>query len=156
VWRGFDPANIGKGKGRHWITAPAKLEALASQGRIFFPPDGGVPKLKRYANEVKGVPVDSIWDDIPGLGGLSKASKESVGYPTQKPLGLLERIIRASSDEDDVILDAFCGCGTALVAAERLGRRWVGIDSSPTACRVAADRLARECGLREGEDFEVG
>jgi len=101
---------------------------MANEGRIYFPPNGGVPKLKRYAKELKGVPVDSIWDDIPSLGGLSKSAKETVGYPTQKPLPLLQRIIRASSSKGDIVLDAFCGCGTALVAAEVLDRQWVGID----------------------------
>jgi hypothetical protein len=93
----------------------------------------------------------SIWDDIPAIGGLSKSAKESLGYPTQKPLGLLERIIKASSDENDIILDAFCGCGTAVVAAQNLGRQWIGIDVSPTACRVMAKRLRDICHLPEDE-----
>jgi len=150
-WRGIDPAKIGKG--RHWVRPPQELEKLASDGRIYFSPKGGVPKLKRYANELKGKPVDSIWEDIPSLGGLSKAAKETLGYPTQKPLALLERIIKASSNENDIVLDAFCGCGTALVAAENLKRQWIGIDISPTACRVMAKRLRTVCKLREDEDL---
>jgi site-specific DNA-methyltransferase (adenine-specific) len=118
---------------------------------VYLPPDGGVPKLKRYVNELTGIPLDSIWDDIDSLGGLSRAAKESLGYPTQKPLQLLERIVSASSNEGDVVLDAFCGCGTALIAAEQLKRLWIGIDISPTACRVMAQRLKRDCGLREDE-----
>jgi DNA modification methylase len=110
-----------------------------------------VPRFKRYLDEQEGRSLDDVWSDIPPL---NSRAAERIGYPTQKPLSLLERIIKASSDPDDVVLDAFCGCGTALVAAQRLDRRWVGIDSSPTACRVAADRLARECGLMEGLDFE--
>jgi len=82
-------------------------------------------------------------------------SQESQGYPTQKPLELLERIIQTSTNEGDLVLDAFCGCGTALVAAEQLGRQWIGIDVSPTACRVMADRLRKVCKLREGQDFVV-
>src|SRR5271157_896770 len=113
VWRGIDPAKIGAG--RHWIRPPAELDKLAEDGRIYFPPKGGVPSLKRYINELKGVPVDSIWDDIPSLGNLAIRARESLGYPTQKPLGLLERIINSSSNENDIMLDAFCGCGTALV-----------------------------------------
>lgn len=151
VWRGFDPAQIGSG--RHWFTTPTELEKLAAEGRIYFPPKGGVPKLKRYEKELKGIPVDSIWDDIPSLGGLSKAANESLGYPTQKPLALLERIINASSNANDIVLDAFCGCGTALVAAENLGRQWIGIDVSPTACRVMAKRMRDVCHLREDENL---
>ena len=90
---------------------------------------------------------------MPSLGGLSKAAKESLGYPTQKPLGLLERIIKASSNPNDIILDAFCGCGTALVAAQNLERQWIGIDISPTACRVMAKRLRDVCRLREDDTY---
>lgn len=91
VWRGVDPATIGKG--RHWIRRPSELDQMANDGRVYFPPDGGTPKLKRYANELEGIPIDSIWEDIPSLGRLSKAAKESLGYPTQKPVALLDRII---------------------------------------------------------------
>ncbi|HEX7342624.1 MAG TPA: DNA methyltransferase [bacterium] len=86
---------------------------------------------------------------------LNKASHERLGYPTQKPLTLLEKIIKASSNEDDIVLDAFCGCGTTLVAAHKLGRRWMGMDISPTACRVMAVRLKKVLGLREGKDFVI-
>ncbi len=153
VWRGIDPSKIGQG--RHWVRRPSELELMAAEGRIYFPPDGGMPKLKRYVNEISGIPIDSIWDDIPSLGGLSKAAKESLGYPTQKPLALLERIIKASTNENDIVLDAFCGCGTALVAAQNLKRQWIGIDISPTACRVMAKRLRDKnvCGLPEGEEL---
>lgn len=153
TWRGFDPAKIGQG--RHWMTSPEELDRLLAEGRIYLPPGRGVPKWKRYERELKGVPVDSIWDDIPSLAGLSKSAKESLGYPTQKPLALLDRIIKASSNAGDVILDAFCGCGTALVSAQNLGRKWIGIDISPTACRVMADRLKNDCHLIEGRDFVV-
>lgn len=154
-WRGFNPAKLGKG--RHWVRTPAQLDEMAADGRIYFPPRGGVPKLKRYASELTGVPVDSIWDDIPSLGGLSRAAKERIGFPTQKPLGLLERIINASSRPGDIILDAFCGCGTALEAAQNSGREWIGIDISPTACRVMGKRLREQCGLIENERLrEIG
>jgi DNA modification methylase len=148
-WRGIDPARIGKG--RHWAKRPSDLEKMAEEGRVYFPPDGSVPKIKRYEKELRGIPIDSIWDDIPSLGGLSKSSKESIGYPTQKPLALLERVIKASSNEGDIVLDAFCGCGTALVAAQSMSRQWIGIDVSPTACRVMAKRLRDSCGLTESE-----
>ena len=95
------------------------------------------------------VQVGSVWTDIDRL---NQTAKERLGYPTQKPLALLERIITASSNPNDVVLDAFCGCGTALEASERLDRQWIGIDVSPTACRVMAQRLRKTCRLREGED----
>jgi hypothetical protein len=133
------------------MRTPAELEEMAIDGRIYFPPKGGTPGWKRYANELKGQPIDSIWDDIPSLTSFSKASKESLGYPTQKPLALLDRIIQASSKENDIVLDAFCGCGTALVAAQNLKRQWIGIDISPTACRVMAKRLRDVCALPESE-----
>ena len=84
-----------------------------------------------------------MWDDIPPL---SRGSKERVGYPTQKPLALLERIVKASSHEDDVVLDPFCGCATACVAAENLGRRWIGIDISPKAVELVNMRLQQTMG----------
>jgi DNA modification methylase len=96
------------------------------------------------------LPID--WWVIPLL---NKAANERLGYPTQKPLKILEKIILASSKPGDVILDAFCGCGTTLVAAQQLKRRWIGIDISPTACRVMANRLKKVCGLKEGVDFII-
>ena len=149
VWRGFDPAKIGSG--RHWVRRPSELEELFADGRVYIPLAGGVPKLKRYEKELKGIPIDSIWDDIPSLGGLSKSAKESLGYPTQKPLALLNRIVAASSNENDIVLDAFCGCGTALVSAQRMNRQWIGIDISPTACRVMGKRLRDVNRLPENE-----
>jgi hypothetical protein len=85
------------------------------------------------------------------LSPVNSQAKESLGYPTQKPLSLLERIIKTSSNDNDIVLDAFCGCGTALVSAQRLDRQWIGIDISPTACRVMATRLQRDCKLPEDE-----
>lgn len=82
-------------------------------------------------------------------------AKERLGYPTQKPLALLERIVEASSQKGGVVLDAFCGCGTALVASQKLGRKWIGIDISPTACRVMAQRLWNTFKLEEGKDFQL-
>ena len=86
---------------------------------------------------------------------LHSRSPERVGYPTQKPRALMERIIDATSKRGDIVLDAFCGCGTTLVAAAALKRKWIGIDISPTACRVVADRLRRDLNLVEGRDFHV-
>jgi hypothetical protein len=111
-------------------------------------PESGVPRVKRYADKSPGVPLQTVWNDIRPLHNLSP---ERLGYPTQKPLPLMERIIKSSSNEGDIVLDAFCGCGTALVAAQKLKRQWIGIDISPTACRVMAKRLKSICGLREDE-----
>jgi SAM-dependent methyltransferase len=102
----------------------------------------------QFAHEMPGIPLQELWTDIPPIGALAE---ERLGYPTQKPLALLQRIILASSKQGDIVLDAFCGCGTALVAAENLKRHWIGIDVSPTACRVMAKRLRDVCGIREDE-----
>ena len=110
----------------------------------------GLAAQKRYLDEMQGQAVDTLWDDI---APVQAQADERLGYPTQKPLALLERIIRASSNPNDIIFDAFCGCGTALVAAQELGRQWIGIDISPTACRVMAKRLRDVCKLPEGENY---
>ena len=113
------------------------MQELHDQGRIHYPAraDGSPdfekrPRLKRYLNEQKGAVIANIWSDIQPI---SAHAKERVGYPTQKPLALLERIIKASTNDGDTILDPFCGCATACVAADRLGRKWMGIDISPKA-----------------------
>jgi site-specific DNA-methyltransferase (adenine-specific) len=135
---------------RVWRWTKERMEKAHADGLIVQSEPGGVPRLKRYLDEQEGVPVDSIWTDIPPI---QSQSDESLGYPTQKPLVLLDRIIRASSDPGDVVLDAFCGCGTTLVAAQLLKRKWIGVDISPTACRVMGRRLTKDCHLREGKDF---
>lgn len=142
-WKGYQPPEKG------WRYSPDTMEELDRQGRIHYPKD----KTKRlarklYLDESKGALLGNVWTDIPPL---QASSIERLGYPTQKPLALLERIIKASSNENDIVLDAFCGCGTALVAAQNLGRQWIGIDISPTACRVMAKRLRDVCKLREDE-----
>lgn len=96
-------------------------------------------------------PIGDAWY----ISTIAGNARERLGYPTQKPEALLERIIKASSNKGDIVLDAFCGCGTALVVAEREKRRWIGIDISPTACRVMARRLKDECGVKEGIDFWI-
>jgi hypothetical protein len=126
------------------------MESLHKEGRIEFRPNGKVPRLKRYLDEAKGMPLQSVWTDIRPLINFGN---EALGYPTQKPVALLERIIKASSNENDIVLDAFCGCGTALVAAENLKRQWIGIDVSPTACRVMAKRLRDVCKIKEDESL---
>lgn len=145
-WHGCRPP-----KGRYWAYSRVNLDRLHAEGRIHFT-RSGFPRLKQYLNELPGVSLQNLWTDIPPV---NSQANDRVGYPTQKPIPLLERIIKASSNPGDVVLDAFCGCGTALVAAQQLERRWVGIDISPTACRVMAGRLKKDCGLREGRDFWV-
>ncbi len=145
-WRSCRPP-----KGRYWAYSRANLDRLFAEGRVHFTRNG-FPRLKQYLDEMPGVPLQNLWTDI---SPVNSQAADRIGYPTQKPLPLLERIIKSSSDADDIVLDAFCGCGTALVAAEKLGRRWVGIDCSPTACRVMATRLEKDCQLREGKHFHV-
>jgi len=102
-------------KGRYWAYSRAKMEKFLKDGRLYFPKDGGTPSYKRYLDEMPGVPLQNDWDDIRPV-----PANEYLGYPTQKPLALLERIISASSNKGDVILDPFCGCGTAVHAAHKL------------------------------------
>lgn len=136
------------GMTRVWRWTKERMEKAYADGQVIQPKPGAVPRYKRYLDEQLGVPIDSIWADIPPI---NSQAKESLGYPTQKPLPLLERIVRSSSNENDIVMDAFCGCGTALEASERLGRQWIGIDISPTACTVMANRLKKQCGLKDSE-----
>lgn len=133
---------------RYWRYSKERMQELYKEGRIVQTKPGAVPAYKRYLDEGKGVPLGSVWDDI---GPVQGAAAERIGFPTQKPLRLLERIIEISSKPGDVMLDAFCGCGTALEAAQNAGRHWIGIDVSPTACRVMAKRMHDNCGLTENE-----
>jgi DNA modification methylase len=135
-----------------WRWTKDRMQAAWKAGLVVQPSPGAVPRVKRYLAEREGRPIDTVWIDIPPI---NSQAQERLGYPTQKPVALLERIVGASSNPGDVVLDAFCGCGTALVAAEKLDRQWVGIDISPTACRVMAKRLWDDCRLREGKDFIV-
>ncbi len=133
-WRGFDP-NV---KGTHWKFTVEKLDQLDSEGRIHWPEEGRWPRYKRYLDELRGVQVQDIWTDI---SPLNSQAKERLGYPTQKPLALLERIIEASSNPGDWVLDPFCGCGTAVAAAQKLGRRWIGIDITFLSISLQRSRL---------------
>ncbi len=139
---------------KFWRYSPENMAELIADGRVAIPPKGKIPAIKRYLDKSLGVPLQSVWDDLPPV---NSQAKESLGYPTQKPLQLLERIIRTSSNENDIVLDAFCGCGTALVAAQNLNRQWIGIDVSPTACTVMAKRLRSVCKLPESEKlWQIG
>ena len=137
-WRGIDPNERGR-NGMHWVTTPANLDQYDTENRVHWPErSGGVPRLKYYLDESPGTPVNDFWYDVPLI---PSQSPESLNYPTQKPEALLERIINASSNEGDVVLDPFCGCGTATVVAERLNRRWIGIDVTHLAITLVRHRL---------------
>ncbi len=136
-----------KGHKRVWRWTKERMQEAHDKGIIHYS-STGLAAQKRYLDEMQGQPIDTVWDDIPPV---QAQADERLGYPTQKPLALLDRIIKACSNPNDIILDAFCGCGTALVAAENLGRQWIGIDISPTACRVMAKRLRDVCKVREDE-----
>ncbi|MDE2862826.1 MAG: DNA methyltransferase, partial [Chloroflexota bacterium] len=153
-WRGIDPTE----SGRHWelppdrslpahfnrpehyssMTVQERLDVLDSAGLVYWPPRGSKPGYKRYLSATNGRPIQDIIGDIRPL---SAQARERTGYPTQKPLALLDRIIRASSNEGDSILDPFCGCATACVASELSGREWVGIDISEKAAQLVQERL---------------
>jgi hypothetical protein len=111
------------------------MEQFEREGRLVYTKTG-MPNYKRYLDEMPGVPLQDFWDDLPPVLG-----KERLGYPTQKPFALLERIIQTSSNPGDVVLDPFCGCGTAVVAAHKLGRRWRGIDITHLAIALMRARL---------------
>ena len=134
-WHGIDPSK----EGMHWKYRVQDLDELERKGRIYFPKKiGGVPAFIRYLDEMHGVLLQDIWTDIPPI---SSQAKERLGYPTQKPIALLERIIKACSNEGDWILDPFCGCGTAIIAAEKLNRHWIGIDITWLAINLVKGRL---------------
>jgi len=149
-WRGKNPTKVG----RHWAvpgtvikrlgikegTVQQRLDALDKAGLIFWPEKGGTPRLKWYADQLEGQAVPDVWTDIPPI---SAKAAERLGYPTQKPEALLERIIKAATVSGALVVDPFCGCGTTLVVAQRLKRKWVGVDISHTAIRVIKGRLAK-------------
>ncbi|HEY8767485.1 MAG TPA: DNA methyltransferase [Dehalococcoidia bacterium] len=133
-WRGIDPT----AKGMHWKFTIDRLDELDSEGRIYWPKGGTMPQYKRHRDELKGKASPDIWDDI---NRINPVGRERLGYPTQKPLALLERIIGASSNAGDMVLDPFCGCGTAVHAAEKLGRQWTGIDVTYLAIGLIEQRM---------------
>jgi len=124
---------------RYWRYCEKSMKRLQKEGRIVQRQPGNVPLLKRYLDEMPGLMLQDVWNDVKSV---QVSKKESIGYPTQKPLKLLERIIQISSNEKDLILDAFCGSGTTLVAAKRLDRKYLGIDNNPEATKLARKRLA--------------
>ena len=160
-WRGVDPSESGS----HWAIPRAALPAEAQQwtsqekldfldgiGRIYWPKRGKIPQYKRYLDEMPGTPIDTVWTDIPPI---NSQAKERTGYATQKPLPLYERVIQASSNEGDVVLDPFAGCATTLVCAEQHRRQWVGIDIWEGARKLVVDRLKSETGLFGDVHYET-
>lgn len=121
---------------RYWRFSKQKMDALIAEGRVVQVRPGTVPAQKRYLDEMPGVALQNDWGDIKPAAGL-----ERLGYPTQKPLALLERILKASSTEGQVVLDPFCGCGTTVEAAEKLKRQWIGIDVTHYAITLIENRL---------------
>lgn len=154
-WRGTDPTQ----SGRHWAipgfirpllgdTVPNDtqdaLDKLDSLGRVLWPKKaGGVPSFKQYEDDVGGVYLQDVWTDVHPI---SSQAAERLGYPTQKPEKLMERIIQASSNEGDLVLDPFCGCGTTVAVAQRLKRRWIGIDITHLAISLMKHRLRTAFG----------
>jgi hypothetical protein len=162
-WRGIDPTS----KGRHWAlpkqfldsigitggTVQSRLDQLEAMGRVVWPDkQNGVPRYKRYLKDMPGLAIQSIITDIPPI---PRNSAEKLGYPTQKPLALLERIIAASSNKNDVVLDAYCGCGTTIDAAQQLGRKWIGIDITYQSISLVLRRLERRFGVASLERIKT-
>ena len=150
-WRGFDPSAMG----RHWGNTPATMDEWDALGEIHWPKGGGFPRRRAaepFEPTERVVTVGDIWTDIDRI---NQSAKELLGYPTQKPEALLERIIRASSNEGDVVLDPFCGCGTAIAVAQRLKRRWVGIDITHLAVNLMKHRLLNQFGEGVKSEYEV-
>jgi DNA modification methylase len=148
-WRGIDVTS----KGRHWFVPPAELDKLDADGKIHWPvKTGGMPMLRRYADKQRGVPLQDVWTDIRPMHNLAA---ERLGYPTQKPEALLERVIKASSNEGDVVLDPFCGCGTAIAVAQKLKRRWIGIDITHLAVNLIKTRLRDHFGEDVRRTYDI-
>ena len=135
------PRYVFLGVERFWRYAKQKMERLHSEGRVVQTAPGRVPRYKRYLDEMPGAAVGDDWGDI---SSLNSQAKERLGYPTQKPTALLERIVAASSNPGDVVLDPFCGCGTTVVAAQNLNRRFVGIDISHFAIDLIRSRRLKD------------
>lgn len=131
-----------KGVNMLWRFPKRRIEELDNNSMIHWPKKtGSIPRIKRYLKDAKGIPLQDIFLDINPLSSNRSKNSERLGYPTQKPIALLERIIKASSNENDVVLDPFCGCGTAVHAAEKLKREWVGIDITHLAIGLIEYRL---------------
>ncbi|MCY4072813.1 MAG: DNA methyltransferase [Chloroflexi bacterium] len=136
---------------RLWLCPVGTMERLESENRLHYT-KSGLARRKRYLDEASGVMLNDVWTDINPIGSHAK---ERLGYPTQKPLALLERIISASSNPGDLVLDPFCGCGTTVHAAEALRRRWIGIDISPFSTGLIRERIAHNFPLLSKRDISI-
>ena len=126
-----------KGITKVWRWTKERMQRMEDEGRLHYTKTGA-PRYKRYLDEMKGTPISSVWTDIPPL---NSQAQERLGYPTQKPVALLERILAASSNEGDTVLDPFCGCGTTVHAAQKMNRNWIGIDVTHIAVSLIETRL---------------
>lgn len=133
-WRGIDPT----AKGRHWAYPPSELDGFDKEKKIYWPERGGLPRLIQYLSQMPGVPIQSVWTDV---APVNAQALERLGYPTQKPVALIERILGASCPPGGLVLDCFIGSGTTCEAAERSGRRWIGIDNGKYGIHLARKRL---------------
>lgn len=141
-----------KGVTSLWRCPPETMRRLDDEGRLHFTRGNKGIRLKRYLDEQKGVPVQALWEDIPPL---NSQAAERLGYPTQKPVALLERIVNTSCNETDVVLDPFCGCGTTVAAAQKLNRNWIGIDITHLAVNLIRSRLIDTFGDAIKSTFQV-
>ena len=168
AWRGVNPSD----SGRHWELPPdralpswfrfpagyaqmscqERLDVLDDQRLIYWPTRGTQPRFKRYVEVAGGNPIQDVIADIPAV---NSQAEERLGYPTQKPVGLLERIINASSKPGDVVFDPFCGCGTTIYASEKTGRKWIGCDIAILSIKLVREVLAERYRLVEGVHYEV-
>jgi DNA modification methylase len=137
---------------RVWRWTRDRMQAAYQRGDVVQTRAGAVPRFKRYLDEQKGRPYGDVWSDLPPVNAVAN---ERLGYPTQKPEALLERIVLASSNEGDVVLDPFCGCGTAIAVAQKLKRRWIGIDVTHLAVGLMKHRLYYAFDLTPGKDYDV-
>ena len=144
-YKGYEPSKNG------WALSLEKMQQFDREGRLYFPKDKkGRLQRKSFLDELQGKPIQNSWNDITMIG-----AKERIGYPTQKPEALLERIIKASSNEGDVVLDCFVGGGTTVAVAQRLGRNWIGIDQSPSAFGVTRERILQHSTQLFPIEFEA-
>lgn len=146
-YKGYAPPPNG------WMISRDKMEQWDREGRLYFPKEKtGRIRRKSYADELKGMPIQNLWTDIPEI---NSRAQERLGYPTQKPEALLDRIISASSSEGDLVLDPFCGCGTTIASAQKLKRRWIGIDITHLAIGLIKKRLSDAYGHQVADAYEV-
>jgi len=138
-------------KGRYWAYSKDNMREFAKEGRLIHT-ESGMPEYKRYLDEMPGMPLQDMWNDIDPI---NSQAKERLGYPTQKPLNLLERIIVSSSKPDDIVLDAYCGCGTTIDAAQKLKRKWIGIDITYQSIAVILKRLEDTYGKKILEGIKL-